>query len=113
MPKAKPAKLKVSAANAPMAAVNPAAAQAWMDITTECARFAMDRVQQDFAAQRAMMACTSPADLMRLQVEYCQTATKQYADQATRMVELMTAAMGQKNEDGTSPFSRKYDDIPL
>ncbi|WP_299694957.1 phasin family protein [uncultured Tateyamaria sp.] len=107
MPKSKS---KSSPPETPFAPFNPVAAQAWMDITTECARFAMDRIQQDFEAQRAMMACTSPAELMQMQSQYCRDVAKQYADQATRVVELMSAAA---TKDGTSPFSRKYDDIPL
>lgn len=93
-----------------LAVFNPAAAQTWMEITTECARFAMDRVQKDFAAQRDMMACTTPADLMTLQSNYCRDAAKEYADQATRMVELMTQAAS-KATIGTT--TRKYNDIPL
>lgn len=107
MPKSKTPKAE------PLPAYSTAAAQAWMDITTQCASFAMDRVQQDFAAQRAMMTCASPADLMQMQVRYCQEAAKQYTDHAARMINLMTAAIGQGSGDGTGPFSRKYDDIPL
>ncbi|MFL4469995.1 phasin family protein [Tateyamaria armeniaca] len=113
MPKPKTPKPAVTPTTAPLVAFNPAAAQAWMEITTECARFAMDRVQQDFAAQRAMMACTSPADLMALQTDHCRDAIKSYTEHATRMVTSMTAAVDMVTGKGTSPFSRKYDDIPL
>ena len=88
----------------------PAAAQAWMDITAGYARFALDRLQTDLVAQREMMACTSPAELMQKQMAYCQEAAQQYADQATRMVELMGKAM---SASGPSPFARKYDDVPV
>ncbi|WP_299652507.1 phasin family protein [uncultured Tateyamaria sp.] len=110
MPKSKTPETDPNPMAAALSAFNPAAAQAWMEITTECTRFAMDRVQKDFEAQRAMMACTSPVELMELQSSYCRDAAQQYADQATRMVELMTKAAS-----GTSPLttSRKYDDIPL
>ena len=96
---------------ATLATFNPAAAQAWMEITTECARFAMERVQKGFEAQRAMMACTSPAALMQLQSNYCRDAAQDYADQASRVVELMTQAASKSAGAGTT--SRKYDDIPL
>lgn len=108
MPKAKTPETDPMAAT--LAAFNPAAAQAWMEITTECTRFAMDRVQKDFEAQRAMMACTSPAELMELQSSYCRGAAQDYADQASRMVELMTKAA---SKAGAGTTSRKYDDIPL
>ncbi|WP_299046740.1 phasin family protein [uncultured Tateyamaria sp.] len=108
MPKAKPPETDPMAAT--LAAFNPAAAQAWMEITTECARFAMDRVQKDFEAQRAMMACTSPAELMALQSSYCRDAAQDYADQATRMVEMMTKVASKATPGG---MSRKYDDVPL
>lgn len=113
MPHSKPPKTSTGPASAPLAAFDPAVAQAWMDITLQCTRFAMDRVQKDLAAQRAMIACATPGDLMTLQARYCQDTAQEYADQAARMVELMTAAMGQDASDGASPFSRRYDDIPL
>ena len=113
MPKSKKTKPDVTPVAAPFAAFHPAAAQAWMEITTECARFAMDRVQQDFAAQRAMMTCASPADLMAMQSDHCRAAAQSYTDHATRMVGLMTAAAGMASRTGSSPFRRAYDDIPL
>lgn len=108
MPKSKTP--KTDPMPAALAVFNPAAAQAWMEITTQCSRFAMDRVQKDFEAQRAMMACTSPTELMTLQSNYCRDAAQDYTDQATRMVELMTQAASKTIPGGTS---RKYDDIPL
>ncbi|WP_299210799.1 phasin family protein [uncultured Tateyamaria sp.] len=113
MPKSTPPKISPAPMAAALTAFNPATAQAWMEITTECTRFAMDRVQKDFAAQRAMMACTSPTELMTLQSSYCRDAAQEYADQATRMVEMMTKATAQVTEGIASPTSRKYDDIPL
>ncbi|APX12523.1 phasin family protein [Tateyamaria omphalii] len=98
---------------ATFAAFNPTAAQAWMEITTECTRFAMERMQKDLAAQRAMMACTSPTELMAMQSTYCREAAQDYTDQATRMVEMMTKATAKATEGVTAPASRKYDDIPL
>lgn len=88
------------------------AAQAWMDISVCSARFAMDRMQADVAAQREMMACATPDALMRVQIRYCQAAAQDYIEQAARMVQMMGAAAA-KTGKGGAPFARKYDDIPL
>ncbi|GGX69019.1 hypothetical protein GCM10007385_42830 [Tateyamaria omphalii] len=113
MPKSTSPHINPAPMTAALATFNPATAQAWMNITTECTRFAMDRMQKDLAAQRAMMACTSPAELMKLQSNYCRDAAQEYADQASRIVAMMTKATAQVAEGVTSPTSRKYDDIPL
>ena len=73
----------------------------------------MDRVQTDLDAQRALMSCTSAADLMHVQSTYCRDTIRQYTDQATRMVGLMMTASAQATRDVASPNARKYDDIPL
>ncbi len=106
-------KVDVTPLTAPIAAFNPAAAQAWTEIATDCARFAMSRVQTDIATQSAMMTCGTPAEWMKLQADYMRDTIQQYSEQSARVVELMSAAMGQPSKGGRSAFSRKYDDIPL
>ncbi|WP_147115337.1 phasin family protein [Tateyamaria sp. syn59] len=113
MPKSKPDPAKVTPATAPLTAFNPVAAQAWMEMTSACSTFALDRMQKALAAQQAMMTCASPAALMQVHSDYCRDAAQDYSKQTARMMALMTSATGQRAADGTSPFSRKYDDVPL
>ncbi len=73
-----------SAVKAAMMAVNPAAAQAMMSVMAESARFLTDRLQQDLDAQKALLACKSPTELLQVQSEFMKTAMEQYIDYAIR-----------------------------
>lgn len=103
---------KTQPKNASFSPALPHAAQAWMDITVCSARFAMERMQADVAARREMMTCTSPDQLMRVQIRYCQTAARDYTEQAARMVQMMGAAAAKTRKVG-APFARKNDDFPV
>ena len=101
--KSKDTKTAEKAAFDPMAAFNPAAAKVWQDIMTESVRFMTERLQKDMETQKAMLSCKSPAELLQLQTEFFQDAMKDYTDEATRMLTLMSST-------GTA---RSYDDVPL
>lgn len=87
-----------------MAAFNPMAPEAWQEIMTESARFVSDRLQQDLEAQRALLNCKTPVELLQVQTEFYQKAVAQYAEEAARMMKIMTKSPGAK---------RGYDDVPL
>ncbi len=86
------------AMTAAMMAMNPVAAKAWTDIMAEGSRFFTERLQQDFEAQKAIMACKTPADLMEVQSEFFKTAMEQYTQEASRLYEMMTQAMDEAVE---------------
>ncbi len=99
--------------SAAMMAVNPVAAKAWMDIMSESAGFVMNRLQSDLETQRALMACKSPDELMKVQSEFFRTAMEQYSGEAARMFKMMTQAAEDTVEDVKTGHKRGYDNIPL
>lgn len=92
-------------------AVSVFAVQAWMDLGTEAARFALQRLRQNIESQQSFMACTSLKELQSLQAEFVASAQAQYATEAGRMLKLIgnVAATGLA---GTAK-ARNYDDVPL
>lgn len=103
----------LEAMTATMLAANPAMLNGLMDVITESARFVTDRFRQDLDLQMSMLNCKSPEELLQLQAEFYQKAVEQYADEANRMVEMMTTATKHTVEEATSAHKRGYDDIPL
>lgn len=101
------------AMTAAMRALNPAASGAWMDVMTESARFVSDRLQQDLETQKALLACKSPADLLKVQTEFYQTAMEQYAAEATKLFQMMSSATQECVDTTKSTKARKYNDVPL
>lgn len=96
-----------------MMAVSPATTKAWLDVMSESSRFVMDRLQQDLETQRAMLACKSPTDLMRLQAEFFQTAMQQYSEESMRLFKMMSDATEKTVAEAGTSRSRGYDDVPL
>ena len=105
--------VEAPAAMTAMIAANPVFAKAWMDLMSEGARFMTDRLQTDLETQKALMACKTPAELMQVQADFLNTAMQQYADEATRVFDMMVAASKDIAEDVKSGHSRGYDDIPV
>lgn len=104
MARAKQPKPDASALTDAMMAFTPMAPAVWQEIMTESARFVSERLQQDIEAQQAMMNCKTPMELMQVQTEFYQKAVAHYAEEAARMMKVMTSASGNK---------RGYDDVPL
>ena len=96
-----------------MAAFNPVVSAAWLDIMKESARFVADRLQQDMEARKALLECRGPADVMRVQTEFCQKAFEDYMAETMRMMEMMSKATQATIEEAKTPHSRGYDDIPV
>lgn len=103
----------ISAVKAAMMAVNPATAQAMMSVMAESARFLTDRLQQDLDAQKALLACKSPTELMQVQAGFMKTAMEQYMAYAVRFQKAMTTATADTMENARTGHSRGYDDVPI
>jgi hypothetical protein len=94
-----------------MMAVNPELMKTFQEMMTEWGRFVTQRLEQDMGTQRAMLECTTPVDLMKVQTEFFQTAARQYSEETMRMMQMMFKAFRHAAPDhGTA---RKYDDVPL
>lgn len=102
-----------SAVNSAMMAFNPVASQAWLSFMSQSARFLTERLQQDLDAQKAMMACKSPAELLQVQAAFLRTAMEQYADYATGLQKAMATVTAETVKDVKSGHSRGYDDVPI
>ncbi|MFC4670441.1 phasin family protein [Seohaeicola nanhaiensis] len=104
--------LEGSAAAAMLAAF-PNATRDWMEIMAESARFLSARLRADVAAQQAMLACRSPAELFQVQTEFCSTALQDYANEAARIGRKMTETVEDTLTDLKTGRARGYDDVPL
>ena len=96
-----------------MMAVNPVLTKAWTDILSESARFMTDRLKTDLETQKALMACTTPAELVEVQSAFLNTAVQQYADEAARIFEMTMKASQDVADDLQTGHSRGYDDVPV
>ncbi len=96
-----------------MMVANPAVTKAWTDIMKESARFVSERLQEDMEAQKKLLQCKTPADLVQFQSEFVLKAMQQYADEAQRITKIMTDAGEDIAKDARHSWSRVYDNIPL
>ena len=94
-----------------MMTMAPEAIQSWQEVMTEWGRFVTDRLHQDIETQQAMLNCKTPADVMRVQTEFYQTAVKQYSEETMRLMQMMSDAAGKSMSNPA--LKRKYDDVPL
>ena len=92
---------------------SPLVAKAWLSFMTQSAQFMTERLQQDMEAQKAMMACKGPSELLAVQSGFLTKAMVQYSDYASRVHASMTIAVTNPAQDLQLGQSRKYDDIPL
>jgi hypothetical protein len=93
--------------------VGTAAMQAWMQIGADAVRFVADRLQQDLKTQQAILACTSLAEMQKLQAEFFKTAQDQYAAEARRMMEMAGKAATAGVAPGPTSGPLGYDDVPV
>ena len=83
----------------------PAMIAAWQDIVTQNTEFLTQRLAQDLETQQALLACKTPADVVKVQTEFFSNAMQQYSQQASKVFARMTAPAGN--------HARGYDDVPL
>lgn len=95
-----------------MLAIHSATSQAWLSFMSESGRFLTERVQQNLDAQKAMMVCKSPTELLQLQAAFLKATMDQYTDHANRIQE-MTKVTTVAIKDAQSGHARSYDDVPI
>lgn len=98
---------------ATMMAANPALAKTWATVMNESARFLSERLQEDMEAQKALLACKTPAEVVKVQSEFFRKAMVQYSDEAQRMFRIMTDATEEAVREAGTGTRREYDDIPI
>jgi hypothetical protein len=99
--------------NNAMMAFNPAMMQAWQKMMTECSRFIMYRLQKDMATQRDILSCKSPAELLRIQTEFYESALRDYSEETMRLFQTASDAASESVTAATAAKKRGYDDVPL
>lgn len=87
----------------------PGYIQIWMDILAENARFMTDRLREDMETQKAILACKTPEELMRVQSKFFHEAVSQYTQHGKHLSEKLASATA----DLKPKQSRGYDDVPL
>lgn len=107
------AKDGVADMTATMLAGNPALAKSWATLMSESARFLSERLQEDLEAQKALLACKTPAEVVEVQSEFFQKAMVDYTQEAQRMFRIMSGATEEALKDAKTGTKRDYDDIPV
>lgn len=98
---------------AAMAAFSTVATTAWFDMMQESMRFVTERLEKDLEAQRAMLACRTPQELMQAQSDFMQKAFTDYTEETRRMMELMGVALRVDIRDTAPTTRRNFDDVPV
>lgn len=101
------------ASSASKAAFAPAGASFWLEMMTESGRFIAQRLEEDLKAQQAFLGCKTPAEVLQVQADYCETAVEQYAAEVGRILEFMSGTVGAPLVPYKSLYSRGYDDVPV
>nr|WP_176445254.1 phasin family protein [Maliponia aquimaris] len=93
-------------------AMSGTALKAWTETGAEVLRFSLSRWQQAVEAQMAMMACTGPGEVLKVQTEFYEKALADYRAEAALIAEMMAAP--KTVLDALLPVTkRSYDDVPL
>ncbi len=98
---------------AAMMAVNPIVAKAWLDLMSEGARFAGERMGRDMELGKAMLACKDPSELMQVQAEFFNTALAQYLEESARYSQMSVAAWKSIVDEMRAAHTSEYNNIPL
>lgn len=91
----------------------PAYIQIWMDILAENARFMTDRLCHDLETQKAVLACRTPEELIRVQSKFFHDAVGQYTQHGSHLKEQLSAATTDFMKNMKPKTARGYDDVPL
>ncbi|MEQ3708151.1 MAG: phasin family protein [Tateyamaria sp.] len=92
---------------------NPHASTVWAEVMNAQTRFIMDRLQKDMEAQKAVLTCRDPSQLLQIQSDFYQSTIAEYAEQTARMLKLTTDVTAKTMEAAKAGYSRAYDDVPL
>ena len=96
-----------------MLAVNPLVLKAWMDLTSESARFMAERLRRDMELPGDLIACKDPAELMQVQSEFFKSAIDQYLEEAVRYSQMSVAAFQSIVDEMRAAHTSEYNNIPL
>jgi len=107
------AEIDLPAITVAMMATNPVATKGWLDIISESTRFVNDRLREDMNAQKAMLACKNPAELMQVQAKFYEIALAQYTEEFTRLYKMISTATNDTADGVRTGRARRYDNIPL
>ncbi len=91
----------------------PTGATAWFNIMAGSSCFIARRLEEDLKTQRALLGCTTPADTVKVQADYYNTAIEQYSAEVSRILGIVSGAMNGPQAPLKSMFARRYDDVPL
>jgi hypothetical protein len=92
---------------------NPDFAKAWMDMMSDSARVASDQMRTHLEAQAALMACRTPAEVMKVQVDYLNAIIRMSAEETARSLRMTMGVSGDIAGGLTTGRSRDYDDVPV
>lgn len=75
----------------PMGPFSPAYFRIWMDILVDNTRFVTSRLREDIETQKAILACRSPEEVMRVQSKFFHDAVGQYTQHGKQIGEKLAA----------------------
>lgn len=78
------------AAMAPLGAMAPVALRLYQDTMMEMSDFVLMRLKKDAQTSRALMGCTTLADVSKVQADALHEAFADYAKEATRLAGIAT-----------------------
>ncbi len=96
-----------------MMAVSPAIATAWVGLFAEGTRFLAHRLRQDLDTQKALLASTSPTEMLEVQARFFETAIEEYSEEVMRLSGMMLRAAEESVEDAVEGHSVESDDMPV
>lgn len=94
-------------------AANPAVASAVMDLMSRNVGFMTSRFEANVEAQKDLVACWTPVELMAVYAEFLSNAMQDYADETARVIEATTKISNDIANDLKSGHARGYDDVPV
>ncbi len=91
------------------AALNPDAATKSLELMSSGVQFMSMRLDHTLKAQKDLLSCTTPAEVLNVQTDYVKTAIEHYMMATQGVMDLM----GEQMRAGASGTKRGYDDVPL
>ena len=91
------------------AALNPDAAAKSLEMLSSGVQFMSMRLDLTLKAQKDLLSCTTPAEVLEVQTDYIKTAIEHYMMATQGVMDLM----GEQMRAGVSVTKRGYDDVPL
>jgi len=96
-----------------MTSASPTHSKVWTDIMSQNTRFVSALLQEYLEAQKAMLACKNPSEVVQIQSMFFQIAFEQYTTEALKMFDIMTGATEETIKNTKTRYKRDYDDVPV